>query len=374
MSFVNKETVKVQIEAFRGAQGPVGPAGPQGVQGLRGAVGPAGPVGLTGPKGDKGEKGERGATGATGATGPQGETGPQGATGPQGPRGEKGDQGEQGPQGPAGPAGPGGGAAIDDTTPSATTTYSSTKIDALLNEQKEANVVQDTAIAKKANDADLATVAKSGSYNDLKNKPTIPAAYTLPVASSSVLGGVKPAAKTDDMTQGVGVDANGQLFTAPGSGGGLSGEWKKIVDFTTTEQVKSFQVTEDINGNPLNVQGEAKIFFIAAPNGSAKADTRFSINGQEFGHLTDTIYDTNYYTRRRVEVGAYPNGFFAFDNGFEYSSDNNVEKTWARMKGAYLYDYYSSSFRNGINSIKYMTISETANFGVGSKIVVYVKE
>lgn len=39
MSFVNKETVKVQIEAFRGAQGPVGPAGPQGVQGPAGADG-----------------------------------------------------------------------------------------------------------------------------------------------------------------------------------------------------------------------------------------------------------------------------------------------------------------------------------------------
>lgn len=37
----------------------------------------------------------------------------------------------------------------------------------------------------------FATVATSGSYNDLKNKPTIPAAYTLPTASSSTLGGVK---------------------------------------------------------------------------------------------------------------------------------------------------------------------------------------
>ena len=34
----------------------------------------------------------------------------------------------------------------------------------------------------------LATVATSGSYNDLSNKP---AAYTLPVATASVLGGVK---------------------------------------------------------------------------------------------------------------------------------------------------------------------------------------
>ena len=37
----------------------------------------------------------------------------------------------------------------------------------------------------------LATVATSGSYNDLSDKPTIPAAYSLPNATTSVKGGVK---------------------------------------------------------------------------------------------------------------------------------------------------------------------------------------
>lgn len=45
-----------------------------------------------------------------------------------------------------------------------------------------------TAYAKTT---DLSAVAKSGNYNDLSNKPTIPAAYTLPNATSSMLGGVK---------------------------------------------------------------------------------------------------------------------------------------------------------------------------------------
>lgn len=36
-----------------------------------------------------------------------------------------------------------------------------------------------------------AKVAKTGSYNDLSDKPTIPSAYTLPTASSSVKGGIK---------------------------------------------------------------------------------------------------------------------------------------------------------------------------------------
>lgn len=45
-----------------------------------------------------------------------------------------------------------------------------------------------TAYAKTT---DLSAVATSGSYDDLSNKPTIPAAYTLPNATSSTLGGVK---------------------------------------------------------------------------------------------------------------------------------------------------------------------------------------
>ena len=44
--------------------------------------------------------------------------------------------------------------------------------------------------------------------------------YTLPIASETTLGGVKPVTKTDTMTQAVGVDAGGALWTVPGSGEG----------------------------------------------------------------------------------------------------------------------------------------------------------
>lgn len=49
----------------------------------------------------------------------------------------------------------------------------------------------------------LSPVASSGSYNDLTDKPTIPPAYTLPVASAN-LGGVKSGT---DIT----VDSNGNV-------------------------------------------------------------------------------------------------------------------------------------------------------------------
>lgn len=73
------------------------------------------------------------------------------------------------------------------------------------------------------------TSSFSGSYNDLTDKPTIPEPYTLPVASSTTLGGVKPVAKTSDMTQSVGVDTNGALYTVPGGGGTGSGDMLKSV-------------------------------------------------------------------------------------------------------------------------------------------------
>jgi hypothetical protein len=73
------------------------------------------------------------------------------------------------------------------------------------------------SLALKANTASLSTVATSGSYNDLSNKPTIPAAYTLPVASASVLGGVKVGSNLS-------IDANGVLnATASNNASSITG-------------------------------------------------------------------------------------------------------------------------------------------------------
>ena len=46
----------------------------------------------------------------------------------------------------------------------------------------------------------LAAVATSGSYEDLTNKPDIPEAYTLPAATTTTLGGVKPDGSTITVT------------------------------------------------------------------------------------------------------------------------------------------------------------------------------
>jgi hypothetical protein len=58
-------------------------------------------------------------------------------------------------------------------------------------------------LALKADTSSLSTVATSGNYNDLTNKPSIPSAYALPTASASVLGGVKVGANLSIDTNGV---------------------------------------------------------------------------------------------------------------------------------------------------------------------------
>lgn len=164
-----------------GPQGPKGDKGDPGPQGPRGPVGPQGPQGVQGPEGPQGPKGDTGATGEAGPAGPQG---PQGETGPQGPKGDtgeqgpKGDTGETGPQGPVGPQGEQG----------------------LQGEQ--------------------GPQGPAGPQGEQGPKGDPGATYTLPIASSTQLGGVQPSAKTETMTQAVGVDAGGALWTEPGSGGG----------------------------------------------------------------------------------------------------------------------------------------------------------
>ena len=61
----------------------------------------------------------------------------------------------------------------------------------------------------KVNTSSLATVATSGSYNDLTNKPTVPAAYSLPTASVSELGGIK-------VGTGLSIDGDGVLTAGSG--------------------------------------------------------------------------------------------------------------------------------------------------------------
>ena len=90
----------------------------------------------------------------------------------------------------------------------------------------------------------FATVATSGSYNDLSDKPSIPSAYTLPIASSDTLGGIKVGA-------GLSISSAGVL-SATGSGVADSVDWDNItskpswVDSTS----KPTYTWSEISGKP----------------------------------------------------------------------------------------------------------------------------
>ena len=76
-------------------------------------------------------------------------------------------------------------------------------------EDQSADVVNWDDVENKPN---FATVATSGSYEDLTNKPTIPEPYTLPTASTDTLGGVKVDGTTITIADGVISSAGGDLI------------------------------------------------------------------------------------------------------------------------------------------------------------------
>ena len=68
----------------------------------------------------------------------------------------------------------------------------------------------------------------------------------IPIATSTTLGGVKPVAKTSNMTQSVGVDVNGALYTAPGGGGTGSGDMLKSVYDPQNKSTNIFKYANDV--------------------------------------------------------------------------------------------------------------------------------
>ena len=207
-----------------------------------------GPKGDTGPIGPQGQQGEQG---------PEGPEGPQGPIGPEGPKGDKGETGERGPVGPQGPKGDPGEVPEDVATKYyvdtlyansksytdqtiatalngyATEAYSNDNRDRAKNYADKQIAMAGTEIVSKiptktsqlTNDSNfvtstaLSTVATSGSYNDLIDKPTI-------TNVSGVNDGTNWTSLTiGSDTYGLGgggsetsIEVNGQLYNADAEG------------------------------------------------------------------------------------------------------------------------------------------------------------
>ena len=98
-----------------------------------------------------------------------------------------------------------------------------------------------SALNLKANIADLSTVATSGSYNDLTDKPVIPSEYTLPIASSSVLGGIK-------VGSGLAVSEDGTLSST------TSGGTTDYTALSNKPQINGIELSGNKSLNDLGIQ------------------------------------------------------------------------------------------------------------------------
>ena len=116
-----------------------------------------------------------------------------------------------------------------------------------------------TSLALKANTASLATVAISGSYNDLTNQPTVPAAYSLPNASASELGGIKV---------GTGLTITNGVLSASASGVPYTGATQAVDLGAFNLKVNGMTVGRGLNGSSDNNVGIGKDVLRSVTGGS----------------------------------------------------------------------------------------------------------
>lgn len=108
-------------------------------------------------------------------------------------------------------------------------------------QQIENNAAAKVDLSDYTKSADLSSVATSGSYNDLKDKPSIPAAYELPVASATALGGVKV---------GSGLSITNGVLSATGGGTADSVDWSKIQNKPNFANVATSGDYNDLSNKP----------------------------------------------------------------------------------------------------------------------------
>jgi hypothetical protein len=121
--------------------------------------------------------------------------------------------------------------------------------------------------------------ASSQSWKHADTKSS--SSYTLPVANPDTLGGVQPVEKTEAMTNPVGVDALGGLWSVGGSQYRLLR--KIIVD--ETNQTSTFSISTDENGNALHIDHLCVIAYI--PKGESNSDGYVNFNGNNaYGYAT----------------------------------------------------------------------------------------
>ena len=172
--------------------------------------------------------------------------------------------------------------------------------------------------------------------------------YTLPIASSTQLGGVQPVAKTDAMTQSVGVDETGALWTAFGSGEG-GGTTPELI-YSHTCDGTYVSVTDDL---PLE---DNKIYatFMFLPTGTADAYfyCRIGSSGDNTytGAVSGYLYKQNSAVgKRSCVIQAKLNGGIACLSVLTYDTPGNYGVFTQDRKDSIFNKIYIYSTASGLN-------------------------
>lgn len=170
----------------------------------------------------------------------------------------------------------------------------------------------------------------------------IPEQYELPVATANTLGGVKPDAKTDDMTTPIGVDADGKLWVHVEAGGTIDTILADKVmfdgDMVFTEQFGKYEPTsgkvtipsngKSLKGLLLDAYSEDKNPIITQPTVSITSSTA---KAYEVGTVVTPQYSGTF-NAGKYEYGPNPTGVTVT----EWDAYNNTtQETKATQTGSF---------------------------------------
>lgn len=206
--------------------------------------------------------------------------------------------------------------------------------------QEEIEKIEQDAIDKISTDgfaksADLADVATSGSYKDLKDKPEpidltpystkdeveqtyakkadLPEPYELPVASDTVLGGVKV---------GSGLSINQGILSANGGGVADSVDWSKVQNKPDFATVATSGDYNDLSNKPSipSVEGLASKEYVDQKVESIEIPTKVSAFENDKGYLTEHQSLDAY--AKKTEIPTIPTNVSAFTNDAGYLTEH----------------------------------------------------
>ena len=206
--------------------------------------------------------------------------------------------------------------------------------------QEEIEKVEQDTIDKISTDgfaksADLADVATSGSYKDLKDKPEpidltpyptkdeieqsyakkadLPEPYELPVASDTVLGGVKI---------GSGLSINQGVLSVNGGGVADSVDWSKVQNKPDFATVATSGDYNDLSNKPSipSVDGLASKDYVDSKIGDIVIPSKTSELENDSGYLTKH-QDLSAYAKK-TEIPTIPTNVSAFTNDAGYLTEH----------------------------------------------------